>query len=471
MNYQPFTDSDLQFLTNLVGDDRVSTGASNLEIHSHDESFHSGYFPDVVVWPQTTEEVSAIVAYANRRHIPVTPWGVGTSLEGNPLPMHKGILLDFDQMDKILAIRAEDFQVDVQAGVKYQDMNKILSRHGLFFAPDPGANATIGGMIGNNASGVRTVKYGGTRDNVAKLTVVLANGNVIHPGNLAQKSSSGYDLVHLIIGSEGTLGIVTEASLRLAGIPERFSAAVATFPSVQKATQAVYDIMGSGLGPAALELLDISTVKVINLEAGAGLKEAPTLFMEFTGTSDVALGEDVKMAENICVENGSTEFQSGVGREARNRLWENRHKAYEYIKRHNPGMDFMILDTAVPLSRYTDMVAFAVDTLHKYGIKGYAFGHAGDGNLHLVVVGNFSDTEFCKKRDEANFEIVSHAITMGGTATGEHGVGIGKKKFMPMEHGESLKVMQQIKAMLDPNGILNPGKMVDMREEEPHGTH
>ena len=462
MSYNPLSQKDLSFLKKVVGEDRVSTGESNLEIHSHDESFHTGYMPEVVVWPQTTSEVSAIVAHANERRIPVTPWGVGTSLEGNPLPVHGGIVLDFDQMDRILAIRGEDFQVDVQAGVKYQDMNKTLSRHGLFFAPDPGANATIGGMIGNNASGVRTVKYGGTRDNVAKLTVVLANGDIIRPGNLAQKSSSGYDLVHLIIGSEGTLGIVTEATLRLAGIPERFSAAVATFPTVKQATQTVYDIMGSGLGPAALELLDISTVSVINEEAHAGLVVAPTLFMEFTGTSNVALAEDVKVAEAICQENGNTGFQAGVGREERNRLWENRHKAYEYIKRNNPGMNFMILDTAVPLSKYSEMVDFAVQTIEKFSIKGYAFGHAGDGNLHLVVVGDFSDPDFCKRRDEANIEIVSRAISMGGTATGEHGIGIGKKKFMPLEHGESLELMKQIKRMMDPNGILNPGKMIDV---------
>ena len=461
MDYQPFTEEDFLFLKSLVGEERVSRGQSNLTIHSHDESFHAGYFPDVVVWPKKTEEVSTILSHANKRKIPVTPWGVGTSLEGNPLPMYKGIVLDFDQMDKILAIRAEDFQVDVQAGVKYQDMNKALRWNGLFFAPDPGANATIGGMIGNNASGVRTVKYGGTRDNVAKLTVVLANGDVIHPGNFAQKSSSGYDLVHLIIGSEGTLGIVTEATLKLAGIPERFSAAVATFPTVKQATQAVYDIMGLGLGPAALELLDVSTIKVINNEAQAGLKEAPTLFIEFTGTSDVALNEDVKFAETICADNGSSGFQAGVGRDERNRLWENRHKAYEYIKRSNPGQDFMILDTAVPLSKYQEMVEFAVETIEKFRIKGYAFGHAGDGNLHLVIAGDFSDAAFCKKRDEANFEIVSHAIAMGGTATGEHGVGIGKRKFMSLEHGESLDLMKQIKKMMDPNGILNPGKMFE----------
>ncbi|MBW1659559.1 MAG: FAD-binding protein [Deltaproteobacteria bacterium] len=463
MDYQKFTEEDFEFLRDLVGKERASKGESNLNIHSHDESFHAGYFPDVVVWPLATEEVSKILAYANERRIPVTPWGVGTSLEGNPLPMFGGIVLDFERMDKIIAIRAEDFQVDVQAGVKYQDLNKALRWNGLFFAPDPGANATIGGMIGNNASGVRTVKYGGTRDNVAKLTVVLADGRVIHPGNFAQKSSSGYDLVHLIIGSEGTLGIVTEATLRLVGIPEKFSAAVATFPTVKAATQAVYDIMVAGLGPAALELLDVSTVKVINEEAQSDLKEAPTLFMEFTGTSDMALAEDVNFAETICADDECTSFESGVGPDERNQLWEKRHMAYEYIKRNNPGMDFMILDTAVPLSKYPEMVDFAVKTVEKFSIKGYAFGHAGDGNLHLVIAGDFSDADFCKKRDEANYEIVSHAISLGGTATGEHGVGIGKKKFMPLEHGESLEVMKEIKKMMDPNGILNPGKMVDMK--------
>jgi len=462
MDYQKFTEEDFVFLRDLVGKERASRGESNLNIHSHDESFHAGYFPDVVVWPKTTEEVSKILAYANEKRIPVTPWGVGTSLEGNPLPIYGGIVLDFERMNEIIAIRAEDFQVDVQAGVRYQDLNKALKWNGLFFAPDPGANATIGGMIGNNASGVRTVKYGGTRDNVAKLAVVLADGRVIRTGNFAQKSSSGYDLVHLIIGSEGTLGIVTEATLRLAGIPEKFSAAVATFPTIESATRTVYNIMMAGLGPAALELLDVSTVKVINEEADSSLKEAPTLFMEFTGTSDMALGEDVKFAEAICADNESTGFESGVGPDERNQLWEKRHLAYEYIKRNNPGMDFMILDTAVPLSKYPEMVDFAVKTVEKHAIKGYAFGHAGDGNLHLVIAGDFSDEAFCKKRDEANYEIVSYAISLGGTATGEHGIGIGKKKFMNLEHGDSLELMKEIKKMMDPNGILNPGKMVDV---------
>lgn len=459
MIYNPFTQADLIVLKEIVGEERVSTGQSNLELHSVDETHHRGFLPDVVVWPRTTEEVSRIVKMANERTIPVTPWGAGTSLEGNPLAVHKGILLDFQQMDRILSIRADAFQVDVQPGVKYQDMNQALSRHGLFFAPDPGANATIGGMIANNASGIRTVKYGGTKDNVLKLEVVLPTGEVIRTGTYAHKSSSAYHLVQLFIGSEGTLGIITEATLRLFGIPEKFSAAIVNFDSVEDASKTVYEIIGSGLGPAALELLDQETIRVLNQEGHLHLKETPTLFLEFTGASEMSLKEDLTRAEEICGANRSTAFEPGVGREERNRLWEARHQAYELIKRNNPGLSFMIIDTAVPISHYSQMIHFARDAIRKHEIKGYIFGHAGDGNLHLVVAGNFEDPDFMKRLDRTNEEIVFHALSLGGTATGEHGVGIGKRKFMVKEHGESLQVMRRIKELLDPNGILNPGKI------------
>lgn len=459
MNFNPFTEKDLSFLKELVGAERVSTGQSYLELHSADESYHKGYLPDVVVWPKSTEEVSRIMKMANERMIPVTPWGAGTSVEGNPLPINKGIVLDFQQMDQILAIRPEAFQVDVQPGVKYQDMNKTLSRYGLFFAPDPGANATIGGMVANNASGVRTIKYGATKDNVLKLEVVLPTGEIIQTGTFAHKSSSGYDLVRLFIGSEGTLGIITEATLRLAGVPEKYSAAIAYFDSVEDATKAVYEMMGSGLGPAALELLDQETVVVINQEGHLSLKETPTLFIEFMGASEASLKEDLKRAEEICKANRSIGLESGVGRDERNRLWEARHQTYEFIKRNNPGLSFLIVDTAVPISQYSQMVQFARETIKRYEIKGYILGHAGDGNLHLVIAGNLDDPDFIQKRDKANEEIVSHAISLGGTATGEHGVGIGKRKFMVQEHGESLQVMRRIKQLFDPNGILNPGKI------------
>ena len=459
MEYSPSTEGDISFLKSVVGEERVSRGQSYLDLHSADETHHRGYQPEVVVWPKTTEEVSRILRRADERKIPVTPWGAGTSLEGNPLPVHGGIVLDFQQMDKILSVRADDFQVDVQPGVKYQDMNKTVSHYGLFFAPDPGANATVGGMIGNNASGVRTIKYGGTKDNVLKMEVVLATGKVIRTGTFAPKSSSAYDLTRLFIGSEGTLGFVTEATLRLFGIPEKFSAAIVHFDSVEAASAAVYEIMGSGLGPAALELVDTGTIQVINQEGHLQLKETPALFLEFTGASDVSLKEDVTLAEEICRTHGSTQFEAGIGREERNRLWEARHQTYELIKRHNPGLSFLIVDTAVPISRYPEMVRFAGDTVRANGIKGYIFGHAGDGNLHLTIAGNFGDADFMKRLDQANEAIVLHALSLGGTATGEHGVGIGKRRFMAREHGEGLEVMKRIKTLLDPNEILNPGKI------------
>jgi D-lactate dehydrogenase (cytochrome) len=264
MSLNPVTEDDLKSLGSFLDADQVSTGEANLNLHSSDQAHHKGYLPDAVVWPNSTEEVSAILKMANERLIPVTPWGAGTSLEGNCCPVAGGIVLDFQRMNKILAIRTEDFQADVEAGVTYKDMNKVLARHGLFYPPDPGANATIGGMVANNASGIRTIKYGSTRDNVLRLLAVLASGEVIHAGTHSHKSSSGYDLVRLLTGSEGTLAVITEVTLRLAGILERFSAGMATFESVKDATDSVYEIMGYGLDPGALEILDADAIRYIN---------------------------------------------------------------------------------------------------------------------------------------------------------------------------------------------------------------
>ena len=460
MGYNRMTEEDLAFLRSLLGPDRVSTGASVLDLHGQDESYHEGCRPEVVAWPTRTGDVVAILRHANNRMIPVTPWGAGTSLEGNPLPSRGGIVLDFEQMDQIVGIRAEDFQVDVQPGVKYKDMNKVLARHGLFFAPDPGPNAMIGGMVANNASGVRTIKYGSTRDNVLRLTVVLPTGKVIRVGSFSTKSSSGYDLVRLIVGSEGTLGVMTEITLKLDGIPSRFSAAVVTFESVQKATDSVYEIMGSGLIPAALELLDTETVVAINGDGRVRLAEKPTLFLEFTGSTDICLSEDLALTREICESNGALSFESGVGREERNRLWEVRHEAAESIKRANPGLDVLIVDTAVSLSKYSTMVEQAKKIADAYQVKSYIFGHAGDGNLHMNLIGNMRDSSCVERINKANEEIVAYAISVGGTATGEHGIGIGKRKFMRQEHGDAVDLMRSIKNLFDPKGILNPGKLL-----------
>lgn len=464
MTFQRITEKDIRALEDIVGPERISAGESNLNLHSMDQTHHRGYLPEAVIWPGSTEEVSAILRFANERRIPVTPWGAGTSLEGNCCPAAGGIVLDFQEMSRILALRAEDFQVDVEAGATYKDMNRTLARSGLFFPPDPGANATIGGMIANNASGIRTIKYGATRDNVLRLTAVLADGRIIRAGSRSLKTSSGYDLVRLITGSEGTLAVVTEATLRLRGIPEGFSAAVTGFDSVRRAAEAVYGIMAYGLTPSALEILDERSIRYINTDREDPLPEETILLIEFTGNNEAGLAEDIDRAREICEENGCRRFRRGVGRDERNRLWEMRHEFGECFIRTHPGLDVVIMDAAVPLSRFPDLVERAVKIADGHGLESCISAHAGDGNLHLNVAGDMGDPAFLDRLTRAYDEVVAFAVSVGGTATGEHGIGIGKRKFMRFEHGEGVEVMRGIKHHLDPNGILNPGKVLPEEE-------
>jgi D-lactate dehydrogenase (cytochrome) len=459
MEYGKITDRELEFIRETVGSERMSVGESVLDLHGKDESFHERRRPDVVVWPLRTEEISQILKLANGKRIPVTPWGAGTSLEGNPIPVEGGIVLDLQQMNHILELRTEDLQVRVEAGVIYKELNQYLSRYGLFFPPDPGASATIGGMVGNNASGIRTIKYGATKDFILNMVIVLPSGETIRAGTNAIKSSSGYDLCRLFVGSEGTLGIVTEATLRLIGLPAEYMAALAQFHPIREATDTVSQIMRSGLYPAALEFLDIPTVQAVSRHKKLGLEEKPTLFIEFHGTSATGLREELEMVKEICAENHSLRFDSGIGREERNRLWEARYEVRESIRVNNPGLYPLVIDTAVPISKYSDMVQWGQKILEKRNLKGYAFGHAGSGNLHMEILGIPEEKAQWQNVREAEEEIVSFALQCGGTATGEHGVGIGKRKFMKREHGESLKLMRQIKELLDPNGIMNPGKI------------
>jgi D-lactate dehydrogenase (cytochrome) len=412
-----------------------------------------------VIWPVDRVEVSEILKYANKNLIPVTGWGSGTSLEGNPIPLKAGLVLDFSQMNKILDIKEEDFQTDVEPGVIYQDLNEKLRHKGLFFPPDPGAQATIGGMIANNASGTRTVHYGSTKDYVLRLSVVLANGEIIEMGTRASKTSSGYDLIHLFVGSEGTLGIVVEATLRLVGLPAEFSAAIVTFPSVEAAGKAVYEIIRSGLDPAALELLAPDCINLINQEQNLGLNVSPTLFMEYHGPTKNQLAEVLEIVQEICKGEGCGEFRSGLGRDERDRLFKARHELGEMIIRKHPGCSLMVMDIAVPITAYPEIIGFTREESEKTGIPGYIFSHAGDGNLHLVFMGKTGDKREWGIIDQANQAIVSKALDMGGTSTGEHGVGIGKRKLMDAEHGKSLEWMKRIKSLFDPNGILNPGKI------------
>ena len=451
--YTKLTDQHIAEICAMFGTEKVSVREADLNLHSRDQSFHEAHPPDMVIWPESTEEVSQILRYAHAACIPVTAWGAGTSLEGNPLAVYGGIILDLSRMNRILDIRAEDFQVDVQPGVTRLDLNKALARYGLFFAPDPGANASIGGMIANNSSGIKTIKYGATKDNVMRLEAVLASGDVLKVGTRARKDSSGYDLLHLFIGSEGTLGIVTEATLKLAPVPANFSAVIAAFESINAAMQAVVDIVGAGLDPSALEFVDKETINALDIDKGLTWAVAPTILMEFNGNSD---DQGLDAALDICKENGATSFESAAGLEQRNRLWEVRHHTYESLLRLHPEETQLIMDVAVPLSKYPELVMFANDVLVEHNLIGYKFGHAGDGNLHINIL---YKPETLEVAQAANALIIERAIELEGTATGEHGVGIGKREFIVKQHGASLDVMRQVKSLLDPNWILNPGKI------------
>ncbi|MDH4209109.1 MAG: FAD-binding oxidoreductase [Anaerolineae bacterium] len=460
MKFGRCTDAELRELRDIVGAENFSAGESALRLASRDESYYTPKIPpDAVVMPSSSEEVSAILKMANARRIPVTARGAGTSIEGNPVPLFGGIVVDMQRFSQIIEVRPADFLAVVEPGVGYKDLNKVVGRQGLFFPPDPGAAAMIGGMIANNASGVRTIRYGATKDYVLQLTTVLASGQIIEMGSLTAKSSSGYDLIRLLVGSEGTLGIFTRATLRLAGLPEHFSAAVSTFPTVEGAAQAVFEIMRWGFSPAALELITADLAAMLNRDRGLGLREEPTLLMEFHGASEVALEEELGPVEQICRDAGSISFERGLGLDERNRLWEARHQAYESIKQTHVGADPFVADIAVPISRYPEIVAFTEQTIREQDVAGYPFGHAGDGNLHVVFMGDAQDEEGWARVQSANQAIVERALDLQGTATGEHGVGVGKRRFMQREHGKSLEVMQQIKARLDPEGILNPGKI------------
>lgn len=454
-----FTPRLIAELSAIVDSDRFSTGQSNRELHRHDISFHEGTLPAGIIWPVTTDEVSRILSWTYTNDVPVTPWGAGTSTEGNPVPTRGGLVMDLTLMNRILNIRPQDLQADVEPGVLRKELNRLAGKHGLFFPPDPGADATIGGMIANNASGVQTVKYGATKDYIMRMTVVLPQGGIIHTGCKAPKSSSGYDLTRLFVGSEGTLGVVTGATLRLTGIPSHFLAATIRFKDLESASMAVALMIGSGLGPAALELLPSDLIQLMNREKHLGLAEEPSLFCEFHGISKTVLLETADLAREVCEDCGATGFSFETEEGARKDLWRARHEAWETIHRAHTKKQTLIVDAAVPISCYPEIVVFSQQIVDEYKVIGYVFGHAGDGNLHVVLVGDPADTAEWSKLEAINHAIVEKAVQVGGTCTGEHGVGIGKRKFMQLEHGESYHLMRQIKEMIDPKWLMNPGKI------------
>lgn len=448
-------------LKEKLSDEQVSTNETIRELHSKDETHHATSLPDVVVFPTSTEEVSHIMKVAQKFKTPVTPFGVGTSLEGHVIPYENGITVDFSLMNKIIDIKESDLLVKVQPGVTREELNKKLKKHGLFFTVDPGANATLGGMAATNASGTTTVKYGVMRDQVRDLEVVLADGSVIHTGSLAAKSASGYHLNGLFIGSEGTLGCFTELTLQVHGIPEHIVAARATFPDLSNAIEAVTSVLQAGIPIARVEFVDEASIIQINKFSETNYPIKPTLFLEFHG-NEAGLQADVAFTKDIMEMHGCDDFISETDNAARTQLWDARHNlAYAYIHDH-VGKKMMLTDVAVPISELANAVIYAREELDKLGIPGGILGHVGDGNFHSILMIDMENEEEVRKAHEFNEKVVLYALERGGTCTGEHGVGVGKRAYQRQEHGAALDIMIQIKKALDPNNILNPNKIIEV---------
>jgi D-lactate dehydrogenase (cytochrome) len=449
----------LEELRSLLSEGQVTINETMIVQHSKDESYHPPHLPDVVVFPETTEDVSRVLAFANEHKIAVTPFGLGTCLEGQVIPYQGGISLDTQRMNRILELRPDDFLVRVQPGVTRLQLNKELKKYGLFFSVDPGADATLGGMAATNASGTTAVRYGVMRDQVRDLEVVLADGKIIHTGGLSAKSSSGYHISGLFVGSEGTLGVFTELTLRLYGIPEVTMAARASFPSVKHTVDAAVAILSAGIPVARIELVDARSIKQVNLFSGTDYPEDPTLFLEFHG-NDAGLQKDVELAKELTSEFGCDNLEFETDSIRRAQLWEARHNlAYAFLHKI-PGRKMMITDVCVPLSELTGSVEFSREKIDASGLDGAVLGHIGDGNFHTLLMVDTDNTTEMEIASKVNQELVEYAISRGGTCTGEHGVGCGKIKYQRKEHGEALDVMIQIKRTLDPNNILNPGKVL-----------
>ncbi|MEF8841094.1 MAG: FAD-binding oxidoreductase [Haloarculaceae archaeon] len=451
---------DCRFLADVVTEGRVSFAEGQREQFAEDASPHEGQLPDAVVWPASTEEVSRVLAAANERGVPVTPWSGGSSLEGNPIPVDAGIVLNSYETDG-LSVRPDDLQATVGPGIVYDDLNEALASDGLRFAPgiSSGDVATIGGMIANNASGFNAVRYGETRDHVLRLEVVLPDGRVIECGRDVVKTSAGYSLKDLFVGSEGTLGVITEATLALEGIPQYKRAALVTFDSARAASQAVSDTIRFGARPGAIEFMDTLTAEMVNRYSGTDLAETPTLIVELHGDNS-GIDEDVEFVRGICEDDGATGWEA-ADEDEMDEIWQARRDVYHATRAYREDWDIAVVgDVVVPISKYPDIVDRVVEESEAMGIVCPSVGHAGDGNLHYTPLVDTSDDAAIERALELNDRIVAAAIEMGGTATGEHGVGVGKRKFMRKEHAAGVDLMRGIKDLIDPNGIMNPGKVV-----------
>lgn len=451
-------ESALTALRAIFGD-RVSVAAAVLAEHAQSESLVSGGRPEAVAFPRSTAEVAALAAWSSRHRVPLVGWGAGTSLEGHALAVSGGVVVDFRDMAAVLEIRPEDRLVRVQPGITRETLNRELRTTGLMFSVDPGADASIGGMAATRASGTTAVRYGTMRDNVRGLTVVLAGGEVIHTGTGAPKTAAGYDLTALFVGSEGTLGLITELTLRLQGQPEAVMTAVATFPSVRAAVDCVIATMQLGLTPARIEFLDADTVAACNAYWGLSLPPAPQLLVEFHGHPE-GLAEDVRRFREIALEHAAKGLDWAGRQEDRTRLWAARHAAYRAILATRPGAKAVVTDVCVPISALAQAVEETRADIAASGIPGPILGHVGDGNFHAILMvdpGRPDEVGLAKALAQ---RMAERSLRLGGTITGEHGVGFGKLGMMAAEHGAAWQVMAAVKTALDPLNLMNPGKLV-----------
>ena len=454
----PLDDSLLASLRRLL-DCRLSTSAAVCTQHGKDESYHPPHPPDAVAFPRSTDEVSAIVKLCADHKTPVIPFGTGTSLEGHVAALAGGVCVDMSQMNRVLHVNAEDLDATVEAGVTRKQLNAHLRDTGLFFPIDPGADASLGGMAATRASGTNAVRYGTMRENVLALTVVLADGRVIRTARRARKSAAGYDLTRLFVGSEGTLGVITELTVRLYGIPEAISAAVCAFSTIESAVDTVILTIQNGVAVARIELLDDLQMAAINKYSKLDHKVAPTLFFEFHGTP-AGVAEQAGLVQAIAAEHGGQDFRWATTPEERSKLWQARHDAYYAALAMRPGSKGLATDVCVPISRLAECISETKQDLARSPIPYALVGHVGDGNFHLVFMIDPNRPEELAEASRLNDRMVARALAMEGTSTGEHGIGYGKMEFLVAEHGEAVSVMRSIKKALDPNGILNPGKIV-----------
>ncbi len=445
-------------LSSLLGN-RLIRSKSDLDAHGQSETHFPLTPPDAVAYPTDTDEVARLVAICAANACPVIGWGTGTALEGHALAIQGGVVVDFSRMNQLLRINAEDMTAVVQPGLTRQELNHELRATGLFFPVDPGANASLGGMAATRASGTTTVRYGTMRDNVMALQVVLGDASVIRTGTGARKSSAGYDLTGLMVGSEGTLGLITELTLRLHGQPEAVSAAVCAFDGVEAAVETVIATIQMGIPMARIEILDAATVRAVNAYSDAGLPEVPHLLVEFHG-SDRAVAEDARRFGEVVKQFNGSGFQWATRAEDRRALWDMRHKAYWACLGLRKGARAVVTDICVPISRLAQAMAETRADIAASPLEGPILGHVGDGNFHAILLVDPGDGGQMDAALALSGRMAERALKLGGTVSGEHGIGMGKLGYMAAEHGPAWGVMGAIKRALDPQGIMNPGKMV-----------